>query len=132
VIPAAVACRAPLALPYNTPLLVKVAAPEPPWVTLRAVVRPAKLVMSLLDPRAAAPRLVRAPTAVAEPVPPEVIAKGLVKVRLVKVGLATVFKLPQLPPLPRVIVPPPPDKLPVPLAHVSVVLPCTAVLATLP
>jgi hypothetical protein len=47
-----------------------VVAPVPPWRMDRAVVRPLSEVMSLFAPLAAAPRLVRAPAAVVELVPP--------------------------------------------------------------
>src|SRR5664279_6365795 len=50
----------------------------------------------------------------------------------VKVGLLVIVRLLQLPPVPRVMALPPPDRLPVPLAQVRLVLPCTAVLAMLP
>src|SRR5512141_1465340 len=55
-------------------------------MVLRAVV----LVMSLLAPLAAAPRLVRAPAAVVLPVPPLPTVKALLRVRPAKVGLAVV------------------------------------------
>ena len=48
------------------------------------------------------------------------------------VGLLLIVKLVQLPPDPSVITFPPPDRLPLPLAQVSVVLPCTEVFATDP
>jgi hypothetical protein len=54
------------------------------------------------------------------------------KVSPLKLGLATVLKEPQVPPLPRVIVLPPPVRLPVPEGHVRVVLPATAVAAVEP
>jgi hypothetical protein len=48
------------------------------------------------------------------------------------VGLLIVLRLPQLPPVPKVMLPPPPLKLPVPAGHVIVVLPWTAVPAVEP
>ena len=50
------------------------------------------LVMSALAPEAAAPRLVRAPAAVVEPVPPLATVKALVSVRPAKVGLLAVLR----------------------------------------
>src|ERR1700683_1996982 len=57
-------------LPRSTPSAASVAAPVPPWATLKAVVSPVSEVMSELAPEAAAPRLLRAPAAVLAPVPP--------------------------------------------------------------
>lgn len=52
------------------PVPVLVVVPVPPCATDKAVVSPVRLVMSLLAPFAAAPRLVLAPAAVVAPVPP--------------------------------------------------------------
>jgi hypothetical protein len=52
-----------------------------------------RLVMSVLAPLAAAPRLVLAVGALLAPVPPLLTARGLVSVRLAKVGLEPTAKL---------------------------------------
>ena len=62
---------------------------------------------------------------------PLLCSKGVVTL-VVKVGLLTVDKLPQAPPVPSVMLVPPPVRLPAPLGHVKVVLPCTAVLLVEP
>jgi hypothetical protein len=51
------------------------------------VVRAVRLVMSLLMPLAAAPRLVLAPAVLVAPVPPLVTGRAVVRVRAAKVGL---------------------------------------------
>ena len=66
-------------LPNKMLLAVKLLAPVPPWTTVNAVVRPERLVMSLLAPLAAAPMLPRAPLAVVAPVPPWVKLKAVVR-----------------------------------------------------
>src|SRR6185369_15074300 len=73
---------APVPLPKRIPLEASVTAPVPPWDTDSAVVRPDRLVISELAPRAAAPRLLRAPAAVPEFVPPLAIGRRPVKVML--------------------------------------------------
>ena len=95
------------------PFVVNEVAPVPPCATLSAVVKPLKLVMSLLAPLAAALRLVRAVAASVAPVPP--LATGI---------LVTV---PRTPPavfvtMPAVFKPPiviPPLKTPLPVTSNS-------------
>ena len=62
---------------------------------------------------------------------PALVRSGVVTLVL-KVGLLTIVKLLQLPPVPSVSVLPVPVRLPVPLGQVSVVLPWTDVPAVEP
>src|SRR5262245_13684128 len=67
-----------------------VLALEPPCAIDNAVVKPLRLVMSLLAPLAAAPRLLRAVAALLALVPPLATDRGEVKVRPAKVGVDVV------------------------------------------
>lgn len=79
VVPTAVTPIAPEPLPNNSPLAVNAVLPVPPCATDRAVVRPDRLVISELAPEPAAPRFVRAPTAVVAPVPPLATVSAVLK-----------------------------------------------------
>ena len=57
-------------------------SPVPPWATDRGVSSPDRLLMSLFAPEAAAPRLVRAPASVLDPVPPLATFRVPPRVRL--------------------------------------------------
>jgi hypothetical protein len=62
---------------------------------------------------------------------PELVNNGLVT-EVVKLGALVIDKLLQEPPLPKVMLLPPPLRLPVPDAQVIEIFPCTAVLAPEP
>ena len=68
--PTAVAAIADVPLPNRIPFAANVLAPVPPWATLKSVVSPVILVMSLLAPSAAAPKAALASLALLLPVPP--------------------------------------------------------------
>lgn len=91
---------------------VTLAKPVPPWLTLRAVVRPVNDVMSEFAPDAAAPKFVRAPAAVVALVPPwptliavvkppklvmSVLAPDAAAPRFVRAPAAVVAEVPPLP-----------------------------------
>ncbi len=90
--PATMLVMADVPLPVKTPLAASVFVPIPPCITLSAVVRPLRLVMSLFAPDAAAPKLARALAAVVAPVPPLPTAKVPVKL-IVPVALRAIFPI---------------------------------------